>query len=663
LIAAGACGAAIAETDPDGRDTYLKQCARCHQRDGRGIEDVYPDLRNARELWTQRARLIQAILGGRSGPLEIDGQSFDNTMPTHGYLSNETVAATLTYLQNAWGPAGAPYTTEEVAAQRLKLLEDHPTRLTRLPNVSPLARMEAEQYVTTKGPPISVDDFAEARSLYYGHCTGCHGVLRQGTAGNPLTPELMRERGTEYLKSVMNYGSSSGMPNWGTSDTLTGKNIQLLALFLQHPIPQPPDMDQAEVRASWTLLETGQSRPNNPQHNYDLDQLFVVALHDLGQVAIIDGESKQIIATIDAGASPNRVRASASGRYLYVISRDGTLSSIDLYSDPPRRTAHVRIGYEARAVGASRHPDYVDRFVLAGAYWPPQLVLLDGQTLEPLRLISTRSTTVGTRRYHPEPRVTDIAGSFERPEFVANIKETGHIYLFPYDDYEQLNIVDVDASRELRAGRFALGRRYYLTPADVNAVAVVDTRTQRLAAQVPADVFGAGPGVSFEHPDLGPVWMTSSPLRSELIVIGTDPEAHPESAWRQLAIIEGPGTGSMFMATHPRSENLWVDTPLSGKAISSQSIAVYDKSALDKGYRTLPVAAWAELGEGPKRVLQPTYNQKGDEVWMVVWNPQDLNSAIVVVDDKTLALKAVIADPRIITPTRIFSVAQLKRGG
>jgi nitrite reductase (NO-forming)/hydroxylamine reductase len=90
---------------------------------------------------------------------------------------------------------------------------------------------------------------------------------------------------------------------------------------------------------------------------------------------------------------------------------------------------------------------------------------------------------------------------------------------------------------------------------------------------------------------------------------------------------------------------------------------VYDKSALDKGYRTLPVAAWAELGEGPKRVLQPTYNQKGDEVWMVVWNPQDLNSAIVVVDDKTLALKAVIADPRIITPTRIFSVAQLKRGG
>ncbi len=77
-------------------------------------------------------------------------------------------------------------------------------------------------------------------------------------------PELMRERGTEYLKSVMNYGSSSGMPNWGTSDTLTGKNIQLLALFLQHPIPQPPDMDQAEVRASWTLLETGQSPPEQP---------------------------------------------------------------------------------------------------------------------------------------------------------------------------------------------------------------------------------------------------------------------------------------------------------------------------------------------------------------------------------------------------------------
>lgn len=650
-------------TDSEGRETYLRYCASCHQTDGRGVEGVYPDLRDSQEIWVQRERPIEAVLGGRTGPLELDAERFDNTMPSHGYLSNETVAATLNFLKDTWGPAGPPYTTEEVAAERLKLLEAHPTGLTMMPSVSPLAGLNGVEYVTSEGPPISVQDFEIAMRLYYGHCTGCHGVLRQGTSGNPLTPGRMRELGTEYIKAVINYGSSAGMPNWGTSDRLSAEDMHRLALFLQHPVPQPPDMDEDDVRASWKLLQEPGHGPWAPQHGYDLDQLFVATLHDVAQVAIIDGRSKHVITTVATGAGPNRVRASASGRYLYVIARDGLVTAIDLFTDPPRPIAEVRVGYEARALGASRHRDFADRFVLAGAYWPPQLVLLNGRTLEPLRVVSTRTRPVGSERYHPEPRVTDVAGSFERPEFVAEIKETGRVYLFPFEDDRELNIVDLVASRELRAGRYAMDRRYYLTPADVNAVSVVDTLEQRLVAEIPAIVFGAGPGVSFTHPDLGPVWLTASPLASELVMIGTAPDLHPSTAWQLLPAVPGPGTGSMFQATHPRSPHLWVDTPLSGNAQASQGVAVYDKGALDAGYQRLPVASWAELGPGPKRVLQPTYNPAGDEVWLVVWNPQDLNSAIVVVDDATLKPKAVIADSALITPTRIYNVAELKRGG
>ena len=43
----------------------------------------------------------------------------------------------------------------------------------------------------------------------------------------------------------------------------------------------------------------------------------------------------------------------------------------------------------------------------------------------------------------------------------------------------------------------------------------------------------------------------------------------------------------------------------------------------------------------------------------MVWNPQDLSSALVVFDDKSLEPIAVIDDPSIITPTRIYSLAQL----
>jgi nitrite reductase (NO-forming)/hydroxylamine reductase len=39
-----------------------------------------------------------------------------------------------------------------------------------------------------------------------------------------------------------------------------------------------------------------------------------------------------------------------------------------------------------------------------------------------------------------------------------------------------------------------------------------------------------------------------------------------------------------------------------------------------------------------------------------VWNGQEEESAIVIVDDKTLKLKKVIKDKRLITPTGKFNV-------
>jgi hypothetical protein len=73
-------------------------------------------------------------------------------------------------------------------------------------------------------------------------------------------------------------------------------------------------------------------------------------------------------------------------------------------------------------------------------------------------------------------------------------------------------------------------------------------------------------------------------------------------------------------------------------------------------YKVLPIAEWAGLGEGAKRVVQPEYNKAGDEVWFAVWSAKNQESALVVVDDKTLKLKTVIKDKQLITPTGHFNV-------
>ncbi|MFK5997080.1 MAG: cytochrome D1 domain-containing protein, partial [Rhodobacterales bacterium] len=116
---------------------------------------------------------------------------------------------------------------------------------------------------------------------------------------------------------------------------------------------------------------------------------------------------------------------------------------------------------------------------------------------------------------------------------------------------------------------------------------------------------------------------------------------------------------------HPKSDHLYVDTPLNPDAETSGSVAVFTISKLtakgDQDYVTLPIAEWAGIPDGQPRVVQPEYNEAGDEVWFSVWNKADLTSAIVVVDDKTLELKAVIKDPRLITPTGKFNVYNTRK--
>ena len=57
-----------------------------------------------------------------------------------------------------------------------------------------------------------------------------------------------------------------------------------------------------------------------------------------------------------------------------------------------------------------------------------------------------------------------------------------------------------------------------------------------------------------------------------------------------------------------------------------------------------------------KRVVHAEYNQNGDEVWYSLWAGKDEQSAIVIMDDKTRKVKAVINDPRLITPTGKFNI-------
>ena len=175
-----------------------------------------------------------------------------------------------------------------------------------------------------------------------------------------------------------------------------------------------------------------------------------------------------------------------------------------------------------------------------------------------------------------------------------------------------------------------------------------------------------GRGANFVHPVYGPVWATSHLGDEAISLIGTDPEGHPEQAWKVVDTFAGLGGGALFIKTNPASNHLYVDVTLNPDAETSGSVAVYDIATMggdpakDPEFKTLPIAEWAGITDGQPRVVQPEFNKDGTEVWFSVWNAKDKESAIVVIDDKTLELKKVIKDPRLITPTGKFNVANTR---
>ncbi|MBQ0746986.1 MAG: nitrite reductase, partial [Marinobacter sp.] len=393
-------------------------------------------------------------------------------------------------------------------------------------------------------------------------------------------------------------------------------------------------------------------------NSLDLPNLFSVTLRDAGEIALIDGESKEIVEVIKTGYAVHISRMSASGRYLFVIGRDAAINMVDLWMEHPDTVAKIKIGLEARSVETSKYKGYEDKYAIAGAYWPPQFVIMDGETLEPMKIVATRGMTVGTQEYHPEPRVAAIVASHEHPEFIVNVKETGKIMLVNYEDLESLSTTTIDAARFLHDGGWDSSMRYFMTAANQsNKIAVVDSKERELEALVDVGkIPHPGRGANFVDPEHGPVWATSHLGDPTIQMIGTDPKGHPDKAWKVVRTLNGQGGGSLFIKTHPKSKNLYVDTALNPAESVSQSVAVYDIDNLEAGYEVLPIAEWANLGEGPKRVVQPEYNVAGDEVWFSVWNGKEQRSAIVVVDDKTRKLKKVINDERLVTPTGKFNV-------
>jgi nitrite reductase (NO-forming) len=106
-----------AERVARGLRIFTATCAACHQPTGQGIPTAFPPLARSDYLNADKPRAIATVLFGLTGPIIVNGQSFNSVMPALG-MSDDDVANVLTYVYSNWDNAGHDVTPAEVSAVR-----------------------------------------------------------------------------------------------------------------------------------------------------------------------------------------------------------------------------------------------------------------------------------------------------------------------------------------------------------------------------------------------------------------------------------------------------------------------------------------------------------------------------------------------------------------
>ena len=477
-------------------------------------------------------------------------------------------------------------------------------------------------------PPLDLtpEQFEASKNTYFDRCAGCHGLYRTGATGPDIGDVRSQEIGTDGLGAILRYGTPAGMPNFGVSGLLTETQITELAAYLQLPPPDPPPLPMADIQASWNLVVPVASRPIVPETTRDWENFIGIILRDAGQVAIFDGDTHEEVVRLDTGFAVHILRSSPTGRYFYAIGRDGLVTLIDLWTPVPQTVATVKGCHDARSVDGSKFPGYEDAYIIEGCYWPPQYVVYDGLTLEPLALVDVPMTSI-TGEILPENRVAAIVASHSQPVWVIALKESGYVGIVDYSLPGFPLVSTLATERFLHDGGFDHTGRYFLLAANAsNKMVVVDVEQQSFVTSFTTGaVPHPGRGANWVDPVYGWVNATSHIGEPKVTVYGADPATSPAYAWSVVREITMPSAGSLFVKTHPASPWIFVDMAMSSDMSLQKQVCVIAKTTgtLDHCF---PVAT---NGKATHMEL----NRDGTEVWISDWAT---DGGLVILDSVTL---------------------------
>ncbi len=105
----------------EGSILYQTYCAQCHQRNGKGDNNRFPPLAGSDWVTGKEERLIDVVLNGLQGQIDVNGKTFNGLMPANNHLDDHAIASILTYIRSNFGNSSDAIRTWQVSNVRQKM--------------------------------------------------------------------------------------------------------------------------------------------------------------------------------------------------------------------------------------------------------------------------------------------------------------------------------------------------------------------------------------------------------------------------------------------------------------------------------------------------------------------------------------------------------------
>lgn len=97
-----------------GQRIYNTYCAPCHQRNGLGDGSRFPPLAASEWVTGSKRKLIEVVVNGLEGPIQVAGKPYNDLMPKHDFLKPEEIAEVLTFVRQNFGNDAEAVSASEV---------------------------------------------------------------------------------------------------------------------------------------------------------------------------------------------------------------------------------------------------------------------------------------------------------------------------------------------------------------------------------------------------------------------------------------------------------------------------------------------------------------------------------------------------------------------